>query len=694
MEKGEFNIVDKDFDIEKCKEAAKKGNPEAQHSLAVCYWWGYHGLDKDAKKAFRLASKAAEKGLPEALDFLGDCYRDGKKVTMADSEKAFECYKKAAEQDYTEAICDLGECYLKGFGTEQNVEKGIELLREAADRGFGIAFRNLANYYLSLDDNEKAFELFKKGKELGDSKSETMLGLCYLEGVGTSEDVDKGIDLLAEAADDEDEDAINILAEKFQEVGEYEKAFEFYKKGQLLENAESQTGLGLCYLKGIGTAQDPQEAFNLIEDAAIRFNYSDAWFWLSCFYADGVVVGRNQKKADLYYQKAIENGYVEPTSNTKQLKDYYNENDDTEIDFSQLGSINYNKDKEKIQSCIVYIENHSGDGNAYTGSGFIISPDGYVATCAHVIEDDEELYVKVIGKNKKKKAYKAMVIKANPETDTAIIKIENVLKLPFVELDDREEAELGEDIVIYGYPLGGKLNDDVFNLNISFAKGNVSSNQIKNELKRTMLDISAKHGNSGSPIISCKTGKVIGILRGCVLGQEAGDEVNDMMPVCYLHELLHELEEEKKAASKKANKSQDEPRLDAKPLKKWADVKRFLRNEYKVAKEDKDFLTFEFELENNRSQLVCVERAETQDGIQWIMVSSCVGLIDDSEIDEVLKMVGEYAFGGLVKTDDKHFVRYSLLLESASELSLLRPINTIAQLADEIEEKYIGGDQY
>ena len=76
------------------------------------------------------------------------------------------------------------------------------------------------------------------------------------------------------------------------------------------------------------------------------------------------------------------------------------------------------------------------------------------------------------------------------------------------------------------------------------------------------------------------------------------------------------------------------------------------------------------------------------------MVSSCVGLIDDSEIDEVLEMVGEYAFGGLVKTDDKHFVRYSLLLETASELSLLRPINTIAQLADEIEEKYIGGDQY
>ena len=76
------------------------------------------------------------------------------------------------------------------------------------------------------------------------------------------------------------------------------------------------------------------------------------------------------------------------------------------------------------------------------------------------------------------------------------------------------------------------------------------------------------------------------------------------------------------------------------------------------------------------------------------MVYSCVGLIDNSEINEVLKMIGEYAFGGLVQRNDKHFVSYSLLLDTASESNLLSPINTIAQLADEIEEKYIGGDQY
>ena len=257
MERGEFNIIAEDFDIEKCKLAARKGNPEAQHSLAVCYWWGYHGLKKDAEKAFRFASKAAEQELPEALDFLGDCYRDGKKVTMADKQKAFVYYQKAAEQDYTEAIYDLGKCYIEGCGTEKDENKGLGLLEKAADRGFGMAFSYLANYYSGVDD-KKAFELCQKGKELGDSKSKTMLAVCYLAGIGTSEDEKKGLELLIEAANDGDEEAINLLANKFKEIGEYDEAFELYKKGQLLENAESQTQLGLCYLKGIGTEEDDQ----------------------------------------------------------------------------------------------------------------------------------------------------------------------------------------------------------------------------------------------------------------------------------------------------------------------------------------------------------------------------------------------------------------------------------------------------
>ena len=408
MIRGEFSLIDKDFDIEKCKQAAEKGNPEAQESLAYCYYIGGRGIGKNEEKAFQLAFKSAKQGLPEGLDLLGDCYRFGKGTEIAE-KKAFECYEKAAKKDYTNAIGDLGECYLKGIGVEKDEEKGLTLLEEAADRDFDPSVKVLADYYLDKGNEEKSFAL--------------------------------------------------------------------YKRGAKLENDESQVMLGLCYLHGIGIAKDENKAYKLIQEIAVKYDNGEALYWLGWFYANGVVVGKDPETAEMYYQKALENGYAEPKSDKKTLEDYYNEDDDSELEFSKTGSINYNEDKGKIQSCIVFIENHRENGCG-EGSGYIISPDGYVATCAHVIRDSIKLFVKVTGKNKKKKAFKAVVIKANEETDTAIIKIEEAPKLPFLELDDREETETGEDVVIYGYPLGSILNDDVFNLNISFAKGNVSSNQI------------------------------------------------------------------------------------------------------------------------------------------------------------------------------------------------------------------------
>lgn len=623
MERGEFNIFDKSFDIEKCIEAAEDGNPEAQESLGVCYYLGILGVEKDGEKAFQLASKSAKQGLPEGLDLLGDCYKNGF-GTDIDEKKAFECYKKAAKKDYTNAIGDLGECYLKGIGIEPDKEKGKELLEEAADRDYEPAINLLANYYCDIDETEKMLNLLKKGKRLG--------------------------------------------------------------------NPESQTLLGLCYAKGIGTTQDEHKAFKLIQEAAVKYDYGEALFWLSRFYEEGIAVAKDHETAEMYYQKALENGYVEPTSDKKTLEDYYNEDDNSELEFSKIGSMNYNEDKGKIQSCIVFIENHRENGGG-EGSGFIISPDGYVATCAHVIRDSIELFVKVTGKNKNKKVFKAVVIKANEETDTAIIKIEKAPKLPFLELDDREETETGEDVVIYGYPLGSILNDDVFSLNISFAKGNVSSNQVIKGIKKTMLDISAKHGNSGSPLISCKTGKAVGTLTASVPVDDPTDEINYMMPVCHLHELLHEIEEEEKATLKELNKASDGLKLDPKSSKKWADVKRFLRKSYKVAAEENNVLAFDFDLEKNRSQRVFAELAQTEDGEQWIKISSCIGLIDPSEVNEVLKMLDGYCWGGLTFNGEKHYISHSLLLSTASDETLISPISTLAQIADEIEEKYIGGDQ-
>lgn len=106
-----------------------------------------------------------------------------------------------------------------------------------------------------------------------------------------------------------------------------------------------------------------------------------------------------------------------------------------------------------------------------------------------------------------------------------------------VELE--EEPYLGEEIVIYGFPFGKRMNDNVMDLSISFARGYVSSNQIINGVKKTLLDISAKAGNSGSPIVCVDTGRVIGILCGSILGGGNNrEEVNYMVPISYLTKFL------------------------------------------------------------------------------------------------------------------------------------------------------------
>lgn len=73
-------------------------------------------------------------------------------------------------------------------------------------------------------------------------------------------------------------------------------------------------------------------------------------------------------------------------------------------------------------------------------------------------------------------------------------------------------------------------------LNISFAQGYVSSNQVVNGIDRTLLDISAKAGNSGSPIVSTETGRVIGILCGSMI--QGNEEVNYMLPISYISRVI------------------------------------------------------------------------------------------------------------------------------------------------------------
>ncbi len=171
----------------------------------------------------------------------------------------------------------------------------------------------------------------------------------------------------------------------------------------------------------------------------------------------------------------------------------------------------------------------------------LLTSDGFALTCAHVVENAIEIYVKYSNNTAKNDVASAELVSLDKEKDMAIIKLEDN-KYFCAQIDDaRTLPKIGKDIVILGYPFGSRLNDSVVDLGLSFTKGYVSSNQVIHNQKRTLLDISAKAGNSGSPVIDYITGKVIGILAGSYHGGvNNAEEINYMIPILYLYDILQE----------------------------------------------------------------------------------------------------------------------------------------------------------
>ena len=101
-----------------------------------------------------------------------------------------------------------------------------------------------------------------------------------------------------------------------------------------------------------------------------------------------------------------------------------------------------------------------------------------------------------------------------------------------------QPTQTGESIYHWGYPFGGKLSDDLNELQPSLFQGYISSTQIKNGLERINTNMEAKKGCSGGPVFSKKDGAIIGILCG---SQTSGDEhfleeINYVLPVKYIWE--------------------------------------------------------------------------------------------------------------------------------------------------------------
>jgi len=111
------------------------------------------------------------------------------------------------------------------------------------------------------------------------------------------------------------------------------------------------------------------------------------------------------------------------------------------------------------------------------------------------------------------------IVASSQQHDFAILKIQtpHVLIQKYLELDLSSRFE-GEEVAVCGYPLASTQqhpqNGSVtLNMSIRVAAGIISSQQIKNNSKELEVDFPILPGNSGGPIISIETGKVVGLAK-------------------------------------------------------------------------------------------------------------------------------------------------------------------------------------
>ena len=143
-----------------------------------------------------------------------------------------------------------------------------------------------------------------------------------------------------------------------------------------------------------------------------------------------------------------------------------------------------------------------------SGSGFIVTADGYILTNNHVVEGADRLTVNLTDR----RSFKGKVIGRDPTTDVAVIKIDGT-NLPTVALGQDDLARVGEWVLAIGNPLG---LDFTVTAGIVSAKGR-GANELRG-INNSLLSISdfiqtdaaINPGNSGGPLVNTR-GEVIGI---------------------------------------------------------------------------------------------------------------------------------------------------------------------------------------
>ena len=164
------------------------------------------------------------------------------------------------------------------------------------------------------------------------------------------------------------------------------------------------------------------------------------------------------------------------------------------------------------------------------GSGFIVSRDGTILTNNHVVEQADQIKVKLANG----KEYDAKVVGRDPKTDLALLKIDGASNLQPLTLGDSDDLKVGSWVVAIGSPFG---LEQTVTAGIVSAKGRVIGSGPYDNFIQT--DASINPGNSGGPLVNMK-GEVVGINTAIIASAQG---IGFAIPVNIAKEVASQLQE-------------------------------------------------------------------------------------------------------------------------------------------------------
>ena len=188
---------------------------------------------------------------------------------------------------------------------------------------------------------------------------------------------------------------------------------------------------------------------------------------------------------------------------------------------SKLQKTDFTNAAEKTINAVVHVKNTSTQDDQYswlyrnfygidsdrekigTGSGVIVSPDGYIITNFHVIENANQIEVTT----NKNKSYTATLIGVDTNTDLAVLKINAKTAFPYIPFGNSDNSRVGEWVLAVGNPFN--LNSTVTAGIISAKSRDLSEYDQKNQ-SFIQTDAAVNMGNSGGALVNTY-GELIGI---------------------------------------------------------------------------------------------------------------------------------------------------------------------------------------